>query len=161
MEQPLGYHKGGSDQIYRLKKAFYGLRQAPRAWYSKIESYFSTENFEKCSHEPTLFVKHRGKGKILIVSLYVDDLIYIVNDEELTEAFKQFMKEKFAMTGLGKMKYFLGVEVSQCDQGIFIHQQKYVSEILTRFCMEDCDRYGKVYRRTRKKREMRNSVTPT
>lgn len=54
-------------------KALYGLRQAPRVWYSKIESYFSQENFMKCSHEHTLFVKNNSEGKMLIVSLYVDD----------------------------------------------------------------------------------------
>jgi hypothetical protein len=70
VEQPVGYHKGGSDQVYKLKKALYGLKQAPRAWYSKIESYFNTEQFDKCPHEPTLFVKHGDGGKILIVSLH-------------------------------------------------------------------------------------------
>jgi hypothetical protein len=112
VQQPPGYHKGKTDQVYKLKMALYGLKQAPRAWYSKIESYFITENFEKCSHEPTLFVKHQGKNKVLIVSLYVDDLIYTGNDDELIEAFKKSMREKFAMTDLGKMKYFLGIEVN-------------------------------------------------
>ncbi|CAJ2652613.1 unnamed protein product [Trifolium pratense] len=79
------------------------------------------------------------KGKILIVSLYVDDLIYTGNDKQMMEEFKSSMKKKFAMTDLGKMKYFLGVEVNQTQQGIFINQQKYASEILTRFGMQDCN----------------------
>ncbi|XP_045831131.1 uncharacterized mitochondrial protein AtMg00810-like [Trifolium pratense] len=79
------------------------------------------------------------KGKILIVSLYVDDLIYTGNDKQMMGEFKSSMKKKFAMTDLGKMKYFLGVEVNQTQQGIFINQQKYASEILTRFGMQDCN----------------------
>jgi hypothetical protein len=71
--------------------------------------------------------------------LYVDDLIYTGNDDELIDTFKRSMRERFAMTDLGKMKYFLGIEVSQTDQGIFIYQQKYASEILSRFGMEDCN----------------------
>jgi hypothetical protein len=86
-----------------------------------------------------LFVKHQCKNKVLIVSLYVDDLIYTGNDDELIVAFKKSMREMFAMTDLGKMKYFLGIEVNQSDQGIFIYQQKYATEILSRFGMEDCN----------------------
>jgi hypothetical protein len=56
VEQPSGYHKE-EGKVYKLKKALYGLKQALRAWYSKIESYFSQEKFEKCPHEHTLFVK--------------------------------------------------------------------------------------------------------
>jgi hypothetical protein len=135
VEQPMGYQKGDSSNVYKLKKALYGLKQAPRAWYSKIESYFCNEGFEKCPHEHTLFVKHAG-SKFLIVSLYVDDLIYTGNCEAMFEKFKHSMKKNFAMTDLGKMKYFLGVEVTQNDKGIFITQQKYAREILTRFGME-------------------------
>ncbi|MCH86005.1 copia-type polyprotein, partial [Trifolium medium] len=111
VDQPLGYQKEGKNKVYKLRKALYGLKQAPRAWYSKIESYFVQEKFEKCHHEHTLFVKQSGQGKILIVSLYVDDLIYTGNDEEMFERFKSSMKNKFAMNDLGKMRYFLGVEV--------------------------------------------------
>ncbi|PNX98724.1 retrotransposon-related protein [Trifolium pratense] len=76
------------------------------------------------------------EGKILIVSLYVDDLIYTGNDDELIRDFKRSMKRNFAMTDLGKMRYFLGVEVTQNDRGIFINQQKYAAKILTRFNMD-------------------------
>jgi hypothetical protein len=139
VEQPLGYRKGNDSQVYKLKKALYGLRQAPRAWYSKIESYFLSEKFEKCFCEHTLFVKCDEKGSILIVSVYVDDLIYTGNDELMMRSFKRSMKEMFAMTDLGKMMYFLGIEVTQNEQGIFIAQQKYGSEILKRFGMSDCN----------------------
>ncbi|MCH85372.1 hypothetical protein A2U01_0006218, partial [Trifolium medium] len=140
VDQPLGYQKAGKDKVYKLKKALYGLKQAPRAWYSKIESYFVQEKFEKCPHEHTLFVKQSSQGKLLIVSLYVDDLIYTGNDEEMFESFKNSMRSKFAMTDLGKMRYFLGVEVKQWDRGIFIHQQKYAQEIMVKFEMENCNK---------------------
>jgi hypothetical protein len=126
--------------VYKLKKSLYGLKQAPRAWYSKIEAYFSCQNFEKCSHEHTLFVKYAPNRKILIVSLYVDDLIYTGNDVDMMHEFKQSMMKEFAMTDLGKMKYFLGIEVNQSEKGIFIHQQKYAAEVLRRFGMENCNK---------------------
>ncbi|CAJ2641499.1 unnamed protein product [Trifolium pratense] len=137
VEQPKGYQKKG-DKVYKLKKALYGLKQAPRAWYSKIEAYFGQEKFEKCPDEHTLFVK-QDEGNILIVSLYVDDLIYTGNNSEMFEDFKHSMKKRFAMTDLGQMRYFLGVEVTQDKYGIFINQQKYAKEILSRFEMGMCN----------------------
>lgn len=114
----------------------YGLKQAPRAWYSRIEAYFIKEGFEKCYCEHTLFVKSGDKGKLLIVSLYVDDLIFIGNDEDMFKRFKESMKKEFDMTNLGKMRYFLGVEVVQNSDGIFIGQRKYAREVLERFGMK-------------------------
>lgn len=126
--------------MYQLdvKSAFlYGLKQAPRAWYSRIEHYFSQAGFVKCPHEHTLFTQTNAAGEILIVSLYVDDLIFTGSSVNLFEEFKSSMKNEFDMSDLGKMKYFLGVEVWQGDRGIFICQQKYAREVLERFGMED------------------------
>ncbi|CAA7016056.1 unnamed protein product [Microthlaspi erraticum] len=79
VEQPKGFIlEEESNKVYKLRKALYGLKQAPRAWYSRIEGYFMKEKFEKAYCEHTLFVKRRG-DEILIVSLYVDDLIYTGN----------------------------------------------------------------------------------
>ena len=72
--------------MYKLKKALYGLKQEPKAWYSRIESYFIKEGFERSSTEQTLFVKKK-EGQILIVSIYVDDLLFSVDDEEVFSEF--------------------------------------------------------------------------
>jgi hypothetical protein len=137
VEQPCGYEiKGNEHKVYKLKKALYGLKQAPRAWYSCIESYFMKEGFEKCTHEHTLFVKTSAGGKILIISLYVDDLIFTGNDESMYAEFKKSMMVEFDMTDLGKMRYFLGVEVLQKTDGIFISQKRYVMEVMERFGMD-------------------------
>ena len=136
MEQPCGYvQKGHEQKVYKLKKALYGLKQAPRSWYSRIEAYFMKEGFEKCDYEHTLFIKTRKEGKVLIVSLYVDDLIFTGNDVLMFTEFKNSMKDEFDMTDLGKMRYFLGLEVLQRSDGIFISQKKYTLEVLQRFGM--------------------------
>lgn len=138
VDQPLGYQKKGEeDKVYKLKKALYGLKQAPRAWYSKIESYFLKEEFTKCPSEHTLFVKNGNDGKLLIVSVYVDDLIFTGNSVYMFEEFKKSMEREFAMSDLGKMSYFLGVEVVQNSRGIFISQGKYAKEVLERFGMSN------------------------
>lgn len=139
VEQPQGYVKKGEEhKVYKLLKALYGLKQAPRAWYRKIEAYFVREGFRRCEYEYTLFVKEEG-NKILIVSLYVDDLIFTGNDETMLKHFKSSMKREFEMTDLGKMKYFLGVEVIQDSEGIFISQRKYAKEILERFNLQNAN----------------------
>ena len=139
IEQPEGYIRKGEEQkVYQLKNALYGLKQAPRAWYSRLEDYFAGEGFEKCSYELTLFMKKKG-GRFFVVSLYVDDLIFTGNDLKLCAEFKASMQSEFDMTDLGRMKYFLGVEIHQTEAGIFLCQGKYASEILARFGMGSCN----------------------
>lgn len=137
IDQPQGFvKKGEEEKVYKLKKALYGLKQAPRAWFSKIEAYFMKEGFERCDFEHTLFIKSEEGGKILIVSLYVDDLIFTGNCESMFVKFKNSMKHEFDMTDLGKMRYFLGVEVMQCTEGIYICQKKFAREVLEKFGMD-------------------------
>lgn len=137
VDQPRGYvQKRDEHKVYKLKKALYGLKQAPSAWYRPIEAYFLKEGFEKYDYEHTLFVKKEKEDKVLIVSLYVDDLIFTRNDELMLEKFKSSMKHEFDMTDLGKMTYFLGLEVLQQSDGIFLFQKKYALEMLQRFGMD-------------------------
>ena len=108
VEQPLGYEKEGQEhKVCRLKKALYGLKQAPRAWYSRIDAYLLENGFEKCEGKPTLYIKEKY-GKMLIVVLYVDDVIFTSNYAYLIENFKKVMKEEFEMTDMGFIIYFLG-----------------------------------------------------
>eukprot|EP00253_Pinus_taeda_P006070 PITA_06070 len=137
IEKPPGYEKKGQEhKVCRLKKSLYGLKQAPREWYSRIDSYLLENRFEKCEGEPTLYIKEKN-GKILIVVLYVDDVIFTGNDDYFIEDFKTVMKEEFEMTNMGLQRYFLGIEVEQNGNGIFISQEKYANEVLERFNMQE------------------------
>jgi len=138
VEQPQGFiNKGNEGKVLRLKKALYGLKQAPRAWYSKIDQYFIDQGFRRSKSEPTLYIKAQGQYH-LIVSLYVDDLIYTGNNLEMMKEFKEDMMKTFEMTDLGLMNYFLGIEVKQQEDGIFISQKKYIEALLKKFKMYDC-----------------------
>ena len=90
-------------------KALYGLKQAPRAWYSRIDSYLTENGFHRSESEPNLYTKVNEKGKMLIVCLYVDDLIF-ASDFGIVD-FKAVRESEFEMTDLGFMKFFLGIEV--------------------------------------------------
>eukprot|EP00253_Pinus_taeda_P026496 PITA_26496 len=137
VEQPPGYEVAGQEhKVCKLKKALYGLKQAPRAWYSRIDVYLIENGFDKCDGEPTLYIKEND-GKIIIVALYVDDLIFMSNDASLIANFKAVMKNEFEMTDLGFLRYFLGIEVDQSENGVFISQDKYVEAVLKRFNMQN------------------------
>ena len=138
MGQPSGYEvKGKEEKVHRLNKALYCLKQAPRAWNSKIDSYFRNSGFQKSPHEPTLYFMN-NEAKFIIVCLYVDDLIYFGSNHRLLADFKHSMMRNFEMTDLGIMKYFLGMQVKQGRGEIFISQEKYAADILKKFYMKDC-----------------------
>ena len=80
--------------------------------------------FIKSDGEPNLYIKPRN-GKVLIVFLYVDDLIFTENDNFLIDEFKEAMKNEFEMIDLSLLKYFLGIEVKKMNDDIFISQEKY------------------------------------
>ena len=127
VEQPFGHIKIRNEhKVYRLNKALYGLKQASRAWYNHIDTYFLKEGFHKCLYEHTLFVKIRDKGKLLIFCLYIDDLIFNGNDVVMFKEFKKSIMIEFEISDLGMMHYFLGIEVVQSANEIFISQKKYV-----------------------------------
>ncbi|KAG6392750.1 hypothetical protein SASPL_146975 [Salvia splendens] len=102
-----------------------------------INKYLEDNGFTKCPHEHALYVKRKGND-ILIVCLYVDDLIFTGNNPSMFEEFKKAMTEEFKMTDIGLMAYYLGVEVKQLEDRVFITQEHYAKEILKKFKMEDC-----------------------
>ncbi|XP_050890188.1 uncharacterized mitochondrial protein AtMg00810-like [Lathyrus oleraceus] len=129
--------KGQEKKVYKLKKALYGLKQALRAWYSEIDSYFIQEGFQRSQSEPTLYVKHQGKDDILLVSLYVDDLVYTDDNKKMIENFKIEMMKKY-MSDLGLLHHFIGIEAHQDEYGVFICQKRYAGNILKKFGMYGC-----------------------
>ncbi|GKA28926.1 putative ribonuclease H-like domain-containing protein [Tanacetum coccineum] len=120
------------DRVYKVEKALYGLHQAPRAWYETLLTYLLDNGFQRGKIDKTLFIK-RHKGDILLVQVYVDDIIFGSTKKELCNAFEKLMHEKFQMSFMGELTFFLGLQVQQKKDGIFISQDKYVVEILKKF----------------------------
>jgi len=138
VEQPAGFvTQGKEDKVYLLKKALYGLKQAPRAWYGRIDDYLTGSGFQKSLSEATLYVK-RINDDVLIISLYVNDLLVTGSNTVQVAEFKLNMMQVFEMTNLGLMSFFLGMEIMQNREEIFICQKKYSKEILKKFQMDNC-----------------------
>ncbi|GJX63186.1 putative ribonuclease H-like domain-containing protein [Tanacetum coccineum] len=125
-----------SDKVYKVVKALYWLHQAPRAWYETLANYLLGNGFKRGKIDQTLFIK-KQKGDILLVQVYVDDIIFGSTNKELCTAFEKLMKDKFQMSSMGELTFFLGLQVQQKKDGIFISQDKYVDEILKKFNYTD------------------------
>nr|GEZ80611.1 uncharacterized mitochondrial protein AtMg00810-like [Tanacetum cinerariifolium] len=135
--QPLGFKDPGyPDKVYKVVKALYGLHQAPRAWYETLANCLLENGFQRGKIDQTLFIK-RQKSDLLLVKIYVDDIIFGSTNKDLCKAFKKLMKDKFQMSSMGELTFFLGLQVKQKKDGIFISQDKYVAKILRKFRLTD------------------------
>nr|GFD00546.1 uncharacterized mitochondrial protein AtMg00810-like [Tanacetum cinerariifolium] len=119
-------------------KALYGLKQAPRAWYNMLSSFLLSQDFSKGSVDPTLFIRRNGND-LLLVQIYVDDIIFAASNLKLCDLFANLMCSKFKMSMMGKISFFLGLQISQNPRGIFINQYKYALESLKKYDFESCD----------------------
>eukprot|EP00253_Pinus_taeda_P014490 PITA_14490 len=137
IEQPEGFILGNDAKIVcKLRKALYGLKQALRAWYYHIDKYLHQHGFSKGSAECNLYTK-MDTGKLLIIVVYVDDIIFGSNEESMSWNFASIMQQEFEMSLLGELTYFLGLQVQQNKDGIFLSQTKYLKHILKKYGMGD------------------------
>ncbi|GJS82530.1 putative ribonuclease H-like domain-containing protein [Tanacetum coccineum] len=120
------------DKVYKVEKALYGLHQAPRAWYETLSTYLLDNGFHRGQIDKTLFFK-RHKDDILLVQVYVDDIIFGSTKKQMSNEFETLMHDKFQMSSMGELSFFLGLQVKHKSDGIFISQDKYVAEILKKF----------------------------
>ncbi|KAJ0441487.1 putative RNA-directed DNA polymerase [Helianthus annuus] len=124
-------------RYFKLDKALYGLHQAPRAWYETLSTYLLECGYTRGKIDMTLFTKKIGED-VMLVQIYVDDIIFGSTNEALCREFETVMKAKFEMSMMGELNFFLGLEVKQKEDGILIHQAKYIRDILTKYNMNDC-----------------------
>ncbi|GJZ93514.1 reverse transcriptase domain-containing protein [Tanacetum coccineum] len=103
-----------------------------------LSSFLISNDFSKGSVDPTLFIRREGK-ELLLVQIYVDDIIFTASTPELCDLFDKIMCSKFKMSMMGKISFFLGLQISQSPRGIFINQSKYALESLKKYGFESCD----------------------
>jgi hypothetical protein len=125
-----------TNHVYKLSKALYGLKQAPRAWYECLRDFLITNDFKVGKDDPTLFTKTIAKD-LFVCQIYVDDIIFGSTNKSTCGEFSRIMIQKFEMSMMGELKYFLGFQVKQLQEGTFISQTKYIQDILNKFGMKD------------------------
>ena len=136
VQQPPGFEDPNFPKhSFKLQKAVYGLKQAPRAWYGTLSKFLEDSNFKRGTIDPTLFRKIHN-NHLIIVQIYVDDIIFGSTSEDLSKQFADLMQSKFKMSMMGELSYFLGLQVKQSTQGIFISQEKYIKNLLKKYSMD-------------------------
>jgi hypothetical protein len=137
VEQPPGFQDSEyPTHVYKLSKVLYGLKQAPRAWYEFQRDFLITNGFKLEKARPTLFTKTIAKD-LFICQYYVDDIIFGSTNKSSCEEFSRIMIEKFEMSMMGELKYFLGFQIKQLEEGTLICQTKYIQDILNKFGMKN------------------------
>ncbi|KAK1365049.1 hypothetical protein POM88_040610 [Heracleum sosnowskyi] len=137
VEQPPGFEDSKlADFVYFLFKALYGLKQAPRTWYDTLSEFLLENDFTRGVVDKTLFVK-KHKNDLILVQVYVDDIIFGSTNDDLCKRFAKLMQSRYEMSMMGELSFFLGLQVYQKQDGIFICQSKYIKDLLKKYQMED------------------------
>lgn len=136
MEQPLGFVQDSS-LVCILCHSLYGIKQAPQAWYEKMDSFLLSTGFTYCHSDPTVYIQHL-EDEVVILVLYVDDLLITSSSSYMIHDVKRALTEQFEMTDLGMLHDFLGLQIVQSSTRIFVYQQKYALDMLWCFDMLDC-----------------------
>ena len=123
------------NHVLRLKKALYDLKQAPRAQYDCFTHYLLNRGFKKGYADQTLFVKN-DEAYFLVAQVYVDDIVLgaTINDQAI--GFFEEMKKEFEMSMMGELTFFLGLQVKQKKEDIFVSQEKYARNIVKKFGLD-------------------------
>jgi hypothetical protein len=112
------------------------LKQAPRAWYERLSDFLIEKGFTREKLETTFFLMFGGKD-MFIVQIYVDDIIFCSTNKNLCKDFSKTMQDEIEMSMMDELKFFLGIQIMQTKDGIFLNQSKYVKDLLKRFGLEN------------------------
>ena len=130
VKQPPGFEDPERpNHVYQIHKAFYGLKQAPSAWYDHLTTFLIEKGFDIVLIDSTLFTK-RVNGDLFVCQIYVDDISFGSTNHACNVEFQNLMTKEFAMSMMGELKYFLRFQVKQLRGGTFINQAKYIQDML-------------------------------
>ena len=107
------------NHVLYLKKAFYGLKQAPKAWYDRLTQYLVSHKFTRGKADKTLFIK-KEDGELIIAHVYIDDIIFGSTKDELAHSFSKLMQAEFKISMIGELTHFHGLQICQQESGILI-----------------------------------------
>nr|KYP47850.1 Retrovirus-related Pol polyprotein from transposon TNT 1-94 [Cajanus cajan] len=137
MSQPPSFESSDKALVCKLHKAIYGLKQAPRAWFDKLKATLFQLSFQISKCDPSLFVYSLGNNVIYIL-VYVDDIIITGNNSSVLHSIISQLNSTFSLKDLGRLDFFLGIEVkSNPDGSLTLTQSKYIRDLLNRTNMEN------------------------
>jgi Reverse transcriptase (RNA-dependent DNA polymerase) len=119
----------GNKMVCHLKKAIYGLKQSPRAWYGRLSTALFKSGYKRSAAYSSLFTLVTERG-IVVILIYVDDLVITGSDQIGINALKEHLRSEFDIKDLGKLRYFLEIEIARSHKGLFMSQRKYILDLL-------------------------------
>ncbi|GJS53237.1 retrovirus-related pol polyprotein from transposon TNT 1-94 [Tanacetum coccineum] len=133
VKQPLGFKSNEfPNHVCKLDKALYGLKQAPRAWYETLSTFLTKHKFVRGKIDNTLFV-YKTQTNMILVQIYVDDIIFGSTNKNFCKQFAKLMTQRYEMSMMCVLTYFLGFQIKQSERGISINQEKYVKDLLKKY----------------------------
>uniref|UniRef100_A0A2N9HC61 Integrase catalytic domain-containing protein n=1 Tax=Fagus sylvatica TaxID=28930 RepID=A0A2N9HC61_FAGSY len=142
MEQPEGFKQPGTKNLVcRLKKSFYGLKQSPRQWYKRFDSYMIQIGYTRCEYDCCVYVRILEDGSYIFLLLYVDDMLIAAKSMCEVNRLKSLLHKEFEMKDLGAAKKILGMEIRK-DRGarkLWLSQKNYIRKVLEKFSMLDAN----------------------
>ena len=139
MQQPKGFECPGKEEfVCKLNKSIYDLKQSPCFWNSTLDAFLKEMQFTQTASDPYIHYRKAGKD-IMFIGVYVDDIILAAKNEKQLKQVKEDLSNKFDITDLGELKYFLGIKVEQNKESgsIWIGQPAYTENLLKRLGQQD------------------------
>jgi histone deacetylase 1/2 len=137
-QQPAGFvDPDRPDAVCLLSRSLYGLRQAPRAWFTRFMEFVTSVGFTQCRSDSSLFILLTATGTAFLL-LYVDDMVLSASSDTLLKHIIAKLRSVFAIKDMGPLRYFLGVDVKRSSEGFFLSQANYVEDLLERAGMSNC-----------------------
>lgn len=124
--------------MWCLNKSLYGVKQAPRAWYSRFASFLLSLGFVEAKSDTSLFIYHHSADNTVYLLLYVDDIMLTASSDALLRWTIRSLQSEFSMKDLGSLHHFLGISVTRQSFGLYLSQRQYCLEILEHAGMTDC-----------------------
>ena len=137
MSQPEGFEvEGKEDMVCHLHRSLYGLKQSPRCWNKELSCHLLKSGFQQSIADPCVFFQWKN-GKLNVVSIYVDDLILVMDLMEDLQKTKADLSARFKMKDLGQLRYCLGIVCNVSAGKICINQKPYIDNLVRRFGLSD------------------------
>ena len=136
MTQPKGFIKG-KNLVCKLHKSLYGLKQASRAWYQKIDSFLLNKGLKRVESDHSIYTQIHS-NEVLIITIYVDDLLLVGSNLCLINDFKTILSNEFKMKDLGEANFILGIKIERSANCLYLSQEEYLTRVLKRFNMTNC-----------------------
>ena len=129
--------QGKEDHVCLLKKSLYGLKQSPRQWYKRFDTFMIGHGYSRSDYDSCVYHRKLSDGSFVYLLLYVDDMLIAAKNLVEVNKLKTLLSGEFKMKDLGATKKILGMEIHRDRQAgkLFLSQKNYVEKVLEHFDM--------------------------